>query len=85
MNLQIGQIFERENKELCLLDFVDYENQKYALFSIEDKDANSKNKLYYNFYKIEQLSGGYKLYVVDDDSLNNYLLSICEERIDIGE
>lgn len=74
--LEIGQIFEKNNYEFCLIDIVNYENKKYGLFSLES------NKLSYVFYEILESENSYNLLKVNDEQLNFKLLEIFENRED---
>ena len=72
--LQVGHVFKRDGQTFCLIDFVDYGEKRYALFSVEAP------KIIYVFYEINQNETGYNLIGIHDDDLNNKLLSIFEEK-----
>lgn len=74
---KVGQIFNKEGKEFCLLEIINYNNCVYGFFSIEDK------KLDYIFYEIKQTEMGYNLNVVVDKNLNNILFSLVESSDEI--
>lgn len=73
MNFQVGQVFNKNNNEMCLLELINYENKLYGLFSMES------NKVTFIFYEIYDTGTNYKLLAITDDNLNNKLLSIFEE------
>lgn len=74
MNLQVGQIFEKEGNTFCLIELLNLDGKDYALFSVES------SKISYIIYEINTTDQGYNLIAVTDDSLNNRLMSIFEEK-----
>lgn len=76
--LEVGQIFKRNNSELCLLKFLEFDNKHYALFSVEN------TKIEYLFYEIIYNSGNgsFNLSMVVDDELNNILFEMIEVEND---
>lgn len=73
--LEVGQIFKRNDNELCLLKLIEYDNKHYALFSVEN------TKMEYLFYEVlyNTNNGSFNLTLVNDDDLNNVLFEIVEE------
>ena len=74
--LEIGQMFKKNGYTYCVLDFVNFDNKKYVLFSLESE------KLSYLFYEIHEDETGYNLLKVNDDNLNFKLLEIIENKED---
>jgi len=73
MNFKVGQVFNINGNELCLLELINYGNDLYGLFSMEDK------KFSYIFYQIVDTGSNYQLISVVDDDMNNMLMTIYEE------
>lgn len=73
MNFQVGQVFNKNNNEMCLIELINYDDKCYGLFSIEG------TKVTFAFYEIYDTGSNYKLLAITDDNLNNKLLGIFEE------
>ena len=67
--LKIGQIFEKDGIELCLLEIVELFDKKYVLFSAQ------LEKMEYYFYEVVFLEEGYKFIMVEDEEINNKLFN----------
>lgn len=76
MMLEVGQIFNKKGKTLCVLKKLKYNNKEYALISVED------NKLEYLFYEITLIDDNYKLNLVTDSNLEYKLFEIIEGEND---
>lgn len=72
--LEIGQIFEKNGYEFCVLDIIDYNMKKYVLFSIEAE------KVEYAFYEINFINDRYNLKKIDDNLVECTLFNIFETK-----
>lgn len=66
--LEVGQVFERNGYELCLIELFVYNNVQYAMFSIENMNENN-DKLKYKFYSVNYTEDGYELKEVVEENL----------------
>ena len=76
--LEIGQIFNKNGVEYCLLDILILDDKKYALFSLET------DKLSFSFYEIIENETDYDLKFIDDQQLNFHLLELYEEKGEVN-
>ena len=76
--IQVGQFFKKGNKEYGLLDVIEYNNQNYFYFSVEEN-----GKVDYEFYILKSFdkNEGYDFGLVEDKNLFNELFAIEVERI----
>lgn len=72
--IEVGQIFQRKGYSLCVLDILDYNQKKYALFSVE------REKVEYKFYEIMFDNAGYHLEQITDTEVENALFSIVDNK-----
>ena len=75
--LEIGHILEKDGYEYCLIDFFNYTNKVYALFSVE------ADKISYIFYEVFESENEYSLKMVEDDNLNFKLLELFENKMEV--
>lgn len=68
---QIGQIFNKNGIEMCVVDIIEYNMKKYLLMSQENECID------YVFYEMQKSELGYKLIKINDDELNYNLFNIC--------
>ena len=61
MKLEVGQIFNKNGKEYCVLELLSFNNKEYVLFSVES------TKLDYLFYEIISQHDDYRLNLVTDN------------------
>lgn len=78
--LEVGQIFKRDEYELCLIKLFMYNNVQYAMFSIENMKVNV-DKLKYKFYTVNYVSGAYQLNEVVEDNLLFELYYMMEKEV----
>lgn len=79
--LEIGQTFNKNGYELCLIELLLLNNSQYALFSVEN--INDKSiPLTYKFYLVNYINGDYKLDEVVDEKLLFQLYEIIEKKED---
>ena len=71
---EVGQIFNKDGIEYCVLDLIEYNNNTYIFMSVEDGNIE------YLFYEVKKINDGYNLELIIDDELNNYLFSIEEVK-----
>lgn len=71
---EVGQIFNKDGIEYCVLDLIEYNNNTYIFMSVEDGNIE------YLFYEVKKTNNGYNLELIIDDELNNYLFSIEEVK-----
>lgn len=74
--LEVGQVFNKNDKVFCVLDIIDFNMKKYALFSVES------DKLDYVFYEVIANEDGYNLNVVNDNKIIFELFNIIEGEKD---
>ena len=76
--LEVGQVFKRNDYELCLIELFIHNNVQYAMFSIENMKKND-NKLNYKFYTVNYVADGYDLNEVVDEHLLFTLYDMFEK------
>ena len=74
MMLEVGYEFKRKNKTYCLLDIIDLDSKKYALFSIE----TPYEKLNFEFCEITEDAANYNFKEVTDTNITNLLFEQLE-------
>lgn len=69
---EVGQIFNRDGYEFCVLKIFDFNGKKYILFGVE------KEKIEYMFYEVLYNESGYNLRKVVDDETNFALFEFVD-------
>lgn len=72
--LEVGKTFIRNGKTFCLIDLLNYNYEKYAVFSVEDKQIS------FMIYKVEESDNDYRLTQVTDDQLKFTLFEMIEKE-----
>ena len=71
--LEVGQIYNKDGFQYCVLDFINYNNKRYVLLSRESE------KITYIFFELFEFNDIFQLVEVKDEVMNNILLE-CFER-----
>ena len=71
---RIGQVFNKDGYDFCILDLIDYNGKKYALLSVE------KEQIEYLFYEIVHNEDGYELIHIYDNEIEFALFNIFENK-----
>ena len=74
--LEIGYEFKRNNKTYCLIDILELNNKKYALFSIE----RAYDKLNFEFCEITETETDFHFKTVTDENITNLLFEQLERK-----
>ena len=72
--LSVGQIYNKNGKDFCVLDLIDYNTKKYVLMSAES------DKIEFLFFTILQGDGFIRLEQVVDKELEFTLFHIIETK-----
>ena len=76
MIFEEGQIFNKDGVEFCVLDTIEYNGDNYVLMSIETGEKG----IGFSFYHISLNNNEYELEYIDNEEINNTLLSLYEEK-----
>ena len=72
--LEVGKTFVKNGKTFCLIELLNYNSEKYAVFSVEDKGIS------FMIYKVEETANNYKLLLITDDELKFILFEMIEKE-----
>jgi len=72
--LEVGKTFKKGDKIFCLVELLNYNNEKYAVFSVEDKELS------FIIYKVIENENDYQLIMVNDEQLKFTLFELIEKE-----